>query len=95
MLIPLNLPHFYNLALSIDFTKDKLFSINLVSINNSPKLNQLPSYYALFDVNALNNRDEFESEIDLVVSFVKRLAKDPNLYKALEIAMDVIKQEYL
>ena len=95
MLIPLNLPHFYDLALSIDFTKDKLFSINLVSINNSPKLNQLPSYYALFDVNALNNRYEFEDEIDLVVSFVKRLAKDPNLYKALEIAMDVIKQEYL
>ena len=95
MLIPLNLPHFYDLALSIVFTKDKLFSINLVSINNSPKLNQLPSYYALFDVNALNNRDEFEGEIDLVVSFVKRLAKDPDLYKALEIAIDVIKQEYL
>ena len=95
MLIPLNLPNFYDLALSIVFTKDKLFSINLVSINNSPKLNQLPSYYALFDVNTLNNRDEFEDEVDLVVSFVKRLAKDPDLYKALEIAMNVVKQEYI
>ena len=95
MLIPLNLPYFYDLALSIVFTKDKLFSINLVSINNSPKLNQLPSYYALSDVNTLNNKDEFEGEIDLVVSFVKRLAKDPDLYKTLEIAMDIVKQKYL
>lgn len=95
MLIPLNLPHFYDLALSIVFTKDKLFSINLVSINNYPKLNQLPSYYALFDANTLNNKDEFEGEIDLVVSFVKCLAKDPDLYKALEIAMDIVKQKYL
>lgn len=95
MLIPLNLPYFCDLALSIVFTKYKLFSINLVSINNSPKLNQLPSYYALSDVNTLNNKDEFEGEIDLVVSFVKCLAKDPDLYKALEIAMDIVKQKYL
>lgn len=95
MLIPLNLPYFYDLALSIVFTKDKLFSINLVSINNGPKLNQLPSYYALFDVNILNNKDEFEDKIDLVVNFVKCLTKDKDLYKALEDAMNIIKHEYL
>ena len=40
-------------------------------------------------VNTLNNKDEFEDEVDLVVSFVKRLAKDPDLYKALKTAIDI------
>lgn len=95
MLIPLNLPYFYDLALSIVFTKDKLFCINLVSINNGPRLNQLPSYYALFDTNTLNSKDEFEGEIDLVVNFVKCLAKNNDLHKALEDAMGIIKQQYI
>lgn len=84
MLIPLNLPNEDDKALSIIKINDS-YSIALVSVAKNYAVESAPSYLKLLD--------SINEESDLCVIFEKKLSTNEDLFKALEDAMSIIKQE--
>lgn len=86
MLIPLNLPNVDDKALSIVKINNR-YSIALVSVAKNYEMEPTPSYLKLLD--------SINEESDLYAIFEKRLSTNEDLFKALEDAINVVKQEYL
>lgn len=86
MLIPLNLPNVDDKALSIVKINNR-YSITLISVAKNYEMEPTPSYLKLLD--------STNKESNLYAIFEKRLSTNEDLSKALEDAINIVKQEYL